>query len=595
LQSKLTMKNLLKSLALAGITAASFGCSPTQTTTFTAVHPDSSFNAFKQNFVEELWQLDPSWAVSAGRHDYDSLLTLPSAEQRQKAQSKFKNVQDSLHSYDLASLSGGNQIDYKLIDNYINRSAWYNDEFKIYQWNPATYNVGSEFAIILNGRYAPLDTRLTALLHKLQYVPVYYEAAQANINKPTIQHTDLAIAQSKGAQNVFGQAMADSVAKSGLSAAQKELFNQRRTEAISAIQSYIGFLTDLRKGLTPETARSFRIGKEHFSKKFELDIVSVNSAEEIYNKALSRKKELHGKMTQLARELWPKYMGKASTPADSLLMIRQVIDKISLSHTHRDSFLVEIEKQIPELIAFVNEKDLLTQDPSKPLVVRRTPEYMDGVAGASISAPGPYDKNADTYYNVSTLEDYTPAEAESYLREYNDYILQILNIHEAIPGHYTQLVHANKSPSIIKSIFRNGAMIEGWAVYTEQMMLEAGYKNSPEMWLMYYKWNMRVTMNTVLDYSVHVLNISERDALNMLMREAFQENAEATGKWKRATLSQVQLCSYFTGFQEIVDLREELKKQQGEDFNLKAFHEEFLSYGSAPVKFIRELMLKKKA
>ncbi len=144
------------------------------------------------------------------------------------------------------------------------------------------------FARILNGRHASLNTRLTDLLHKFRYVAPYYAAARANISKPTIQHTDLAIAQSKGGLSVFGQAMADSVAKSGLSAQQKALFNQRRQETIASIQGYIDFLTTLRQGLTPESARSFRIGKDHFSEKFRLDIVSVNSAEEIYDNSRAR-------------------------------------------------------------------------------------------------------------------------------------------------------------------------------------------------------------------------------------------------------------------------------------------------------------------
>ena len=217
---------------------------------------------------------------------------------------------------------------------------------------------------------------------------------------------------------------------------------------------------------------------------------------------------------------------------------------------------------------------------------------MAGVAGASISAPGPYDKNGNTYYNVGSLSGWDKEKAESYLREYNHYILQILNIHEAIPGHYTQLVYANQSPSIIKSIFGNGAMIEGWAVYTERMMLENGYgNNEPEMWLMYYKWNLRTTCNTILDYGVHVNNLSKEDALNLLINEAFQQKAEAEGKWKRVSVTQVQLCSYFTGYTEIYDFREELKKKMGDKFNLKQFHEKFLSYGSAPVKYIKMLML----
>jgi uncharacterized protein (DUF885 family) len=295
-------------------------------------------------------------------------------------------------------------------------------------------------------------------------------------------------------------------------------------------------------------------------------------------------------MAGLAHELWPKYMGAAAKPSDTLKLIRAVIDKISLKHVHRDSFQLAIEKQIPELTEFVKQKDLIYLDPSKPLVVRKEPAYMAGVAGASITAPGPYDKNANTYYNVGSLNGWTPERAESYLREYNHYALQILNIHEAIPGHYAQLVYSNQSPSIIKSILGNGAMIEGWAVYTEIMMLENGYgNNSPEMWLMYYKWNLRVTCNTILDISVHTRNMSREEAMHLLVDEAFQQQAEADGKWRRVSLTQVQLCSYFTGFWEIFQFREELKKRMGDKLNLKEFHEKFLSYGSAPVKYVRQM------
>jgi len=217
---------------------------------------------------------------------------------------------------------------------------------------------------------------------------------------------------------------------------------------------------------------------------------------------------------------------------------------------------------------------------------------MAGVAGASVSAPGPYDKGGNTYYNVGSLEGWSPERAESYLREYNHYILQILNIHEAIPGHYTQLVYANQSPSLIKSILGNGAMIEGWAVYTEQMMLENGYgNNEPEMWLMWYKWNLRAVCNTILDYSVHVNNMSKEDAIKLLTQEAFQQQAEAEGKWKRVSVTSVQLTSYYTGYKEIIDLRNAYKEKMGDKYNLKEFNEKFLSYGSTPVKYIRQLML----
>ena len=263
-----------------------------------------------------------------------------------------------------------------------------------------------------------------------------------------------------------------------------------------------------------------------------------------------------------------------------------------MKHCQPDSFQDAIRNQIPKLSAFVRYKKLLYLDPSKPLVVRKEPAYMAGVAGASISAPGPLEKAGNTYYNVGSLAGMSAGEKESYLREYNSYILQILNIHEAIPGHYTQLVYANKNPSLVKSIFGNGAMIEGWAVYSELMMLENGYGgNTPEMWLMYYKWNLRTVCNTILDYSIHNLNMDEKMAMDLLQRQAFQTEAEAKGKWKRATLTSVQLCSYFTGFDAIMRLREDSKLLMGPGFDLKNFHEQFLSYGSAPVSLIAANMV----
>ena len=298
-------------------------------------------------------------------------------------------------------------------------------------------------------------------------------------------------------------------------------------------------------------------------------------------------------MIEISGELWPKYMGDKAMPEDDKDAVRELINLISVRHVHRDSFVVAIRRQIPQLEDFVNEKQLMYLDPDKPLVVRETPLYMRGMgAGASVVSPGPYEENANTYYNVTPLDGYSDEEAESYLREYNHYMLQILNIHEAIPGHYTQLIYGNNAHSIIKSIISNGAMKEGWAVYAERMMLEEGYGNDePEFWLIYYKWFLRVVCNTILDYSVHVLEMTEDEAMDLLMNDAFQEEAEASGKWKRVKLTQVQLCSYFAGFVDIYDLREEMKREKGSDFKLKEFHEQFLSYGNAPVRYIRELML----
>jgi uncharacterized protein (DUF885 family) len=579
------MKKLLVSIFAVSLL---FSCNKSvKTTTDKAL--DQKFDKYKEGFVTTLWKINPGWASGVGYHKLDSVLVIPD-DNETKVQLDFANAQlDSLKQYDLESLSDNNKTDFQMIKNQVEASIFSIKELKSSEWNPSEYNVCGAFAEILNGSYDSLEVRLRAFNIKMNNIPAYYEAAKKNIKNPTIEHTDLAIAQNIGGSSIFETDLNDALAKSKLSATEKKEIQDKAKVSIKAIKDYAEWL----QNLPNKTPRSFRLGADLYAKKFNFDIQSSYTADEIYKIAVDHKNDLHDKMFVIADKLWEKYKGNAPKPADKLDLIKQVIDKISLQHTTPEKFQSEIEKQIPELTAYVKAKDLLYIDPSKPLVVRKEPAYMAGVAGASISAPGPYDKNANTYYNVGSMSGWTAENAESYLREYNDYILQILNIHEAIPGHYTQLVYSNQSPSIIKSILGNGAMIEGWAVYAEKMMLESGYKNSDEMWLMYYKWNLRTTCNTILDNSVHTKDMSKEEAMILLTREAFQQQAEAEGKWKRVTLSQVQLCSYFTGYTEIYNLREELKKQEGDKFNLKQFHEKFLSFGSAPVKYIKELMLSK--
>ena len=581
----------LSTILFALFTLVITGCGNHQA--INTVSPDSTFAAFKMYFVEEYFRISPGNAIAAGRHDYDSVLLIPTIQLFEKQDAEYKTLLDSLLKFDKSKLSDVNRIDFYMMRDNLNSSIWYDKEFRGYEWNPANFNVSDGFANILNGSYAPLDTRLKSFEQRLSNVAPYYEAGKSLLKSPTIEHTELAILQNESAvEEVFGKALKDSVNASSLSSEEKSNLLALAEKASKAMIGYAGWLKEKRKSMTVENSRSFRIGKELFDKKFEFDIVSEYSAEQMYNKAKKRMAEIHHEMATITRQLWPVYFKNEKIPDDSLKMIRQMIDRLSLVHVKPDQFMASIQKQLPELIEFINQKKLIYIDPSKPLVVRQTPAYMEGGgAGASISAPGPFDKNANTYYNVSPLTGYKPDAAESFLREYNKYVLQILNIHEAIPGHYTQLVYSNNSPSVIKSIFGNGAMVEGWAVYTERMMLENGYgNNEPEMWLMYYKWHLRSVCNTILDYSVHVLNMSEEDARKLLVEGDFQQDAEAAGKWRRVKLTQVQLCSYYTGFTEIYELREQQKKVLGDKFDLKAFHEKFLSYGSAPVKYISELM-----
>lgn len=551
----------------------------------------TAFGAYEGHFLDALWKENPDWATVTGYHKYDSLLVIPDAGSRDKLITFAKRQLDSLGKFDLNTLSDGAKIDYHLIENQMQGLQWGIQQEKRFEWDPSSYNVIGTFAYILNEKYEPLDKRLRSFYQKMEKVPMYYKEAEKQIKNPVVELTNLAIDQHTGGVSVFESDFADSLKKTNIPQAEKQKMLDRAKLATEAIKSYAAWL----KAFKNDKPRSFRLGKDLYNDKFKYDIQASSTVQQIYNAAMDRKKYLHREMAKYSKQLWPKYFGSKPMPSDTLELIGDMIDTLSAKHVKPDEFQSAIEKQIPKLIAFVKEKDLLYIDPTKPLVVRKEPAYMAGVAGASVSSPGPYDKTGNTYFNVGSLSGWPAAKAESYLREYNQYMLQILCIHEAIPGHYTQLVYANKSPSLIKSVLGNGTMIEGWAVYTEQMMLENGYgNNEPEMWLMWYKWNLRSVCNTILDISVHTGNMTKEQAIKMLTREAFQQQAEAEGKWKRVTVSSVQLTSYYTGYKEIVDLRDAYKKKMGDKYKLKEFNEKFLSYGSSPVKYIKELMLANK-
>ncbi len=579
------MKHAVLSLIVA-ITLA--GCAGTPP-------PDrnAEFAEYSIDLIDRFLDRNPEWSIYAGRYDNASLLTVPDEARRAEDLAWTEGELAALEAFDPSTLDAGNRTDYALIRNRLEASRWYQTDFRAGEWNPAQYNVAGPIGLILNTDFAPEDERLAIVSARLERVPAYYTAAKANITVPTLEHTRLAIQQGRGTHSVMGERLLERVAASGLSDADKATFGERVDAARAAVDDWLEFLQAKEAELVASgDARPFRIGEALYEPKFNYDIQSGYTARELYERALAEKERLHTEMDAITVELWPKYFPETAIPDDRLERIGALIDHLSDNHIAPEEYFPEIKRQIPLLEAFVRENALLEQDPEKPLTVRETPLYMRGSgAGASISAPGPFNPGAETYYNVTPLDEYTPEQAESYLREYNHWVLQILNIHEAVPGHYTQLVHANKSKSLVKSLFFNGAMVEGWAVYSERMMLEEGWGNDePEMWLMYGKWNLRVVCNAILDYRIHVLGAGEDEILDLLKREAFQEDTEATNKWRRATLSQVQLTSYFAGYAEIYDFRERRKHELGNAFDLKAFHDEFLSYGNAPVRVIAELM-----
>ncbi|MDR3695381.1 DUF885 domain-containing protein [Mucilaginibacter sp.] len=582
---------MIKKILITVVIAAFFfsGCKKDGSVGPQAGKDDGAFTVYENNFLEGLWKLNPDWATTVGYHKYDSLLLVPDDKSRDKMVTYAKLQLDSLSRFDITTLNDANKIDYQVMQNQMQKAEWSIQQLKAYQWDPSSYNVTGTFAYILNEHYAPLAKRLRNFYQKMSNIPAYYKEAEKQLKNPVAELTDLAVEQHMGGLSVFEKDYEDSLKKSNIPAAEQKQMTDKAHASAEVIKGFADWL----KALKNDHPRSFRLGKDLYDAKFKYEIQSESSPQQVYNAAVERVKSIHREMVLISKKLWPKYFGTKPLPADSLEMVARLIDTISSNHVSPGDFQSAIENTLPKLTAFVRAKNLVTLDPTRPLLVRKEPGYMAGVAGASMSSPGPYDKDGNSYFNVGSLTGWPAEKAESYLREYNHYTMQILCIHEAMPGHYVQLVYANKAPSLIKSIFGNSAMIEGWAVYCEEMMLDNGYSDEPEMKLMWYKWHLRAVCNTILDYKVHNENLPKQDAIKLLTREAFQQQAEADGKWRRVTESSVQLDSYFAGYKEIIDLREAYKKKMGDKYKLKDFNEKFLSYGSAPIRYIKDAMLAK--
>ena len=271
--------------------------------------------------------------------------------------------------------------------------------------------------------------------------------------------------------------------------------------------------------------------------------------------------------------------------------IKAALELAYAERPQRDAVLDAARASLVDATRFVREKNIVTV-PDEPLEIIVMPEFQQGVALAYCDSPGALEAGQKTFYAVSPIPaQWTRAQTDSFLREYNSRSIHNLTIHEAMPGHYLQLAHANKYPSTLRKVLASGPFIEGWAVYTERVMIEQGYMNGdPLMKLIQLKWYLRSIVNALLDQAVHVDGISRDAAMKLMTESGFQEEREAAGKWTRAQLTSAQLPVYFVGAQEHIALRAEAEQRLGAAFSLREYHDKVLSYGSPPVRFARELL-----
>ena len=557
---------------------------------------DAAFADLSRRALDGWLQLSPVDATQIGEHRYDGQIDDLSAEGRGKSLAFAKQMLAELDALDASKLSRQNQVDAAILRNQLQSDIWSSETLQSWAWDPQIYSglAGSAIYNLMAREFAPLPQRIDSATERMEKIPALLAQARANLDPARVPkvHAETVARQNAGILDIVDGFIAPHL---------KELPEAERARAEKAIAGLKQAVAEhqqwLDKTLVPQAKGDFRIGEKLYDQKLKFALSSSLSRAEIKQRAEAELKRVREQMYAIARGVLKDKPNAPALPdapseAQQQQAIEAALDLAYAERPARDKVVADAEAALKQATDFVRAKDLVTL-PDAPVKIILMPEFQRGVAVAYCDSPGPLDKNLATFYAVSPIpEDWSQAQVDSFLREYNSRMIQLLSIHEGTPGHYLEGWHSAKFPSTLRAVLRSGLFAEGWAVYTERMMQQQGYlDNDPLFHLVQLKFYLRTIGNAILDQGVHVDGWSREQAMDLMVRQTFQQEREAAGKWTRAQLTSAQLPTYFVGAQEHFDLRKAMEDKLGDKFQLKAYHDQVLSYGAPPVRYVRELML----
>ena len=596
-------KTLLAAALLASMTACQKSETPTAApaadtaaTAADTAKADAAFADLSKRALEGWLQLSPVSATQIGEHKYDGELDDLSAAGRQKGLAFSKKILAELDATDTAALSRENQVDAAILRNQLQYDIWTAETLQSWAWDPQVYNnvAGGAIYGLMAREFAPLPERLKSATARMQKIPALLAQARENLDPARVPKVH---AETVAKQNAGILSIVDTFITPNL----KDLPEADRAQTEAAIDGLKKAVAEhqawLDKTLVPNAKGDFRIGQTLYDQKLQFALLSSLSRADIKQRAEGELKRVREEMYGIARTVLKDKPGAPALPEtptadEQQKAIEAALELAYAERPARDKVVPDAEAALAQATEFVRKHDLVTL-PDAPVEIIEMPEFQRGVAVAYCDSPGPLDKNLKTFYAVSPIpEEWSQEQVDSFLREYNSRMIHLLSIHEGTPGHYLEGWHSAKFPSTLRAVLRSGMFAEGWAVYTEKMMADAGYlDNDPLFRLVQMKFYLRTIANAILDQGVQVDGWTREQAMDLMVRQTFQQEREAAGKWTRAQLTSAQLPTYFVGVQEHFDMRKAAEAKLGAQFNLKAYHDQVLSYGAPPVRFVRQLML----
>lgn len=588
--------------------------------------PATPFARVLDAFLRDFFAASPVSAGFAGYHLVDGTWPDPSEAGRQRRLETHARHEAALRALVADSLDAGERVDRDYLLELIDQARFGDEQLRDESWDPLSIGttLGAGLFLMLSREYAPWSHRGAAFLARVQGIPAYLDAALGALtglpDRPvSLLHLETALKQLPGTGGLID---------AGIEEARRRAAEGESPELVEALEVAAedarAALERLRVALDTEVrARASgdgRLGPELYAAKLRHTLGSDLSPDRLLERAWADHRAVRAEMLRLARDLWAEWLPGEPMPevaegdeAGASALTTRVLDRIAGQHQAPEDLIDWCNREVARIEAFCREHDIigLSED---PLEITWTPVFLRAFGRAFLDAPGPLDRGQKSHFFITPPDDdATPEAIESYMREDNDRMLVLLCLHEGVPGHYLQLAWSNRNPSLTRTIFSNGMFAEGWAVYVEQVMLDLGYDaHDGALLLTHWKFYLRAITNTILDIETHARAMTEDAAIDLMVRQAFQEEDEARAKWLRARITSTQLSTYYVGALEMFDLETEARQRAaaraGADpasvpervigpgpgptpgFAYKTHLESVIAHGTPPIRWVRRIL-----
>jgi uncharacterized protein (DUF885 family) len=530
------------------------------------------FTPLAERIVDAILAADPVVAMYAGDHRFDDRLPDHSPDGVTAHIGMLRDAANALAEVDPAELATEERVDHEVLSALVERGLFELTEIREHEWNPLEYNPGPLLYALMARPFAPVEQRLESLAARLAAIPDSLAVARTVLRDCPAIHVETAIGQFDGTAALIRDELPALVAEAPALAGT---VRPAADAAVAALREFTGWLSGY-----GADGRDPRLGRRLWEARLWHTLDTELSAAEVLTRAEANLERVTGQLREASAAL----VGGAANGET----VRRALDRLAAEHPD-DSSIVELAKRtMVETTEFVREHDLVSLIDDE-CVIQVMPEFARGVAGAYCDPPGPLETaEVPTFYCIApTPSDWTPERVESFYREYNDHMIHNLTVHEAMPGHFLQLAHARRfrASTRVRALGFSGPFVEGWAVYAEELMADHGYHGLP-LRLQQLKMQLRMTINAILDQLVHCENLSEADAMALMIERGFQEEGEAASKWRRALLTSTQLSTYFVGYTEV----SAIARARPAGTSVRAWHDAMLAHGSPPPRHLRTLL-----